>query len=1013
MREYVNKLNVAVGHIHMAMSDRVAQNLRERKIRYPYLPEPETMLAQLQEMNWHGGIPALVGKKRDGTDQLFLYTSSYYLVLYRSSQHDGYSIGHLDSLNLQEHERLSKGALRIQAQGWYLHQELKEIPKGNHNFWDTIYSAWQQLERQSPEDKQEELTHAHEHYLTVLDDLIDVAHQLEQDKNRLNAGLPYKKVEAAGEVRDAPRDIYIFRLADFPQLNEKSMLRIKDVPDLRGRVLELEGLKLTLKFEALVDRRRIPEQGVLEPIVSPLIYQKQREALEMLRAREAKNTALLRVLVDRAYLPYQPDRILQESDDELKKLTPQQFDAFRRALTVPDLLMVLGPPGTGKTRTITEIARYCGFRKQRVLITSGTHKAVDNVLERMPEDLIVIRVGHESNVSEKMRPKMIDAQAQKMQEVLLEHTEQPAYNLARLLSSKDEIDALVRQLTQGQTYLANKEKNLHVLYQQRSNADARVTGPYRQRLDELNATLRLLTEKISHIFERGNYWDSWRANSEERSHIPVMGWLFMLLLNFSISRIQRAQKTLQEKQDEAQVVQQEIASQYAAGQRALLADGEYQYYARDIYQMASACERVWGEMLKAAQQLQAYTAETLPIHPELDPKGSAAIQRYISWFNETREALERKAKLLKDWREELAKPTDQLYPELLRYADVVGATCIGTATAKGLEAMDFDLAIVDEAGQICLHDLLVPLVRAKRAVLVGDHHQLPPFVDSEVQNWLKGRSADGQFLTGVMEEEEVQLIADLLTKSAFEQLFTAQVNRDHFVPFTMQGRMPRMIADFASRHFYANQLGTFNEEKMRHTIDSDPLFRYPLTVIDTSDAPADIRWERSQRTLDTLGETGYTNIAEARLIAALAELYQRRGKEWVVIVPYRAQARLVIQELTKRIEAHDFALEERVATVDSFQGGERKKVIYGFTRSNEHGRIGFLKEVRRLNVAMTRAQQHLVLVGNFSSLVNADDSRFRLIVTDLYKYAQQHSEVLTYASIRSRLRDVLEGKAVR
>jgi len=140
--------------------------------------------------------------------------------------------------------------------------------------------------------------------------------------------------------------------------------------------------------------------------------------MTMLRTREAKNVHLLRILVDHHYLPYQPDRISQNSDEDLKLLTYEQFEAFRRALTVPDILMVLGPPGTGKTRTITEIARHCGLRHQRALITSGTHKAVDNVLERMPPDLIVIRVGHESNVSEKMRPKMIDAQAQKLQEVL-------------------------------------------------------------------------------------------------------------------------------------------------------------------------------------------------------------------------------------------------------------------------------------------------------------------------------------------------------------------------------------------------------------------------------------------------------------------------------------------------------------------------------------------------------------------------------------------------------------------
>ena len=337
------------------------------------------------------------------------------------------------------------------------------------------------------------------------------------------------------------------------------------------------------------------------------------------------------------------------------------------------------------------------------------------------------------------------------------------------------------------------------------------------------------------------------------------------------------------------------------------------------------CEKVWEELVKITEKLQATLAGILPMQLELAPRGSATLQRYLSSFNGMRGLLERKARLLEEWRTELGKPTDQLYPELLRYADVVGATCIGTATARGLEAVDFDLAIVDEAGQICLPDLLVPLVRARRAVLVGDHNQLPPFVDSEVQNWLRNVSTQRQSLAEVMEDEdEVQLMNAILTKSAFENLFTTQADQFHFVRFTMQGRMPRTIADFSSRHFYGNQLGTFSDEKMQHTVDSDPLFRCPLTLIDTSSAPANIRWERPQRTLESLGETGYTNIGEARLIAELAELYQRRGREWVVIVPYRAQARLVIEELEKRIEAHDFSLAERVAT-GPFISGRRKE----------------------------------------------------------------------------------------
>ena len=278
-----------------------------------------------------------------------------------------------------------------------------------------------------------------------------------------------------------------------------------------------------------------------------------------------KQLSLLRVLVDHIYLPFQPARVLQENDDELKKLTPEQFEAFRRALTVPDILMVLGPPGTGKTRTITEIARYCGYKKQRVLVTSGTHKAVDNVLERMPPDLIVIRVGHENNVSERMREKMIDAQAQKLQEVLLENTEKAAYGFGRLLSSKDEIDTLVHETTRGQAYLANKEADLNVLYQQRNASDLRVTGPLRLRCEELNANLQPLMKKVTQLQNRIKVWNWMCTQNEKLRHLPVLGWLFMLMLNYSISRIAKTQQMIQEKNNETSAIQQEMNSQYQAG----------------------------------------------------------------------------------------------------------------------------------------------------------------------------------------------------------------------------------------------------------------------------------------------------------------------------------------------------------------------------------------------------------------------------------------------------------------
>jgi hypothetical protein len=497
----------------------------------------------------------------------------------------------------------------------------------------------------------------------------------------------------------------------------------------------------------------------------------------------------------------------------------------------------------------------------------------------------------------------------------------------------------------------------------------------------------------------------------ERSSLPLFGWIFRARLNRYKDSIEQKKKRIQATQYEIQESQQAQEKVYQAIQQALQADADYQQCEQYVRSLAAECEKTWEIALKIAKILQATTIDLDPQQTSFEVKSAATLQHYLSWYQDSRARLERKARLLQDWREELAKPdTDQLYPELLRYADVIGATCIGTATVKELEDLDFDLAIIDEAGQIGLPDLLVPLVRAKRAVLVGDHNQLPPFVDSEVQTWLRNRSAQMQLASEEFDEEvDTDQIADLVTKSAFEQLFTATTDRDHIVSFTKQGRMPRVIADFSSQHFYNNKLRTFEDDKMRHTLDRDPLFSNHLAVIDTSDAPFNIKWEIAQKRLESLGESGYVNIAEARLIANIAEIYQKAGKEWVVIVPYRAQARRIIQELKKRLD-DDISLEERIATVDSFQGRERNKVIYGFTRSNQDGQIGFLKELRRLNVAMTRAQQQLVLVGNFAMLTQANDARFRHVMASLYSYAAQHGERLSFASAYSRLQEAARGR---
>jgi superfamily I DNA and/or RNA helicase len=126
--------------------------------------------------------------------------------------------------------------------------------------------------------------------------------------------------------------------------------------------------------------------------------------------------------------------------------------------------------------------------------------------------------------------------------------------------------------------------------------------------------------------------------------------------------------------------------------------------------------------------------------------------------------------------------------------------------------------------------------------------------------------------------------------------------------------------------------------------------------------------------------------------------------EWVVIVPYKAQAELIRRRLRRKLTAsQDLNLQERVATVDSFQGGECSRVVYGFTRSNQNGNVGFLRELRRLNVAMTRTQEQLVMVGDAETLTQAQDRPFRETMEALREHVQYQGEWLSAEECQARL----------
>lgn len=303
--------------------------------------------------------------------------------------------------------------------------------------------------------------------------------------------------------------------------------------------------------------------------------------------------------------------------------------------------------------------------------------------------------------------------------------------------------------------------------------------------------------------------------------------------------------------------------------------------------------------------------------------------------------------------------------ELFGEARVIACTLVGSAHHL-LEGMKFGTLFIDEAAQALEAACWIPMKRASRVVLAGDHCQLPPTVKSIAAL----RAGLGKTLMERIAENKPEVVTLL----------------------KIQYRMNDEIMRFSSDWFYGGKVESAPQIKYRSVLDYD----HPITWIDTSneenqitiegeDAPEDSASTASSVSAANqnsdlnfkeqfVGESfGRINKAEAELtLLTLAEYFTKIGKQRVleeridvgIISPYRAQ----VQYLKKLIKKYEFFKPYRrlisVNTVDGFQGQERDVILISLVRSNDEGQIGFLKDLRRMNVAMTRARMKLIILGN-------------------------------------------------
>ena len=305
--------------------------------------------------------------------------------------------------------------------------------------------------------------------------------------------------------------------------------------------------------------------------------------------------------------------------------------------------------------------------------------------------------------------------------------------------------------------------------------------------------------------------------------------------------------------------------------------------------------------------------------------------------------------MLKEARETLdyAKDLEKfIIRDVLNETQVVAATLVGSNT-RVLRDKEFQTVFIDEAAQALEAATYIPILRAHRIVLAGDHFQLPPTVKSyEAQH--KGMEI-----------------------SLFEK---AIKGLDADVMLEIQYRMNEKIMQFSSQEFYQNKLAA-DKTVQHHSLDENGESIYSAAAVDFIDtAGCGFTEEQNMQTLST------ANPEEAKLLLkylnmiveelAILDEVQLIQTSIGIISPYKEQVLLLHSLLFSYEYLAKYKNNISIHTVDGFQGQERDIIAISMVRSNDTGEIGFLGDIRRMNVAMTRAKKKLILMGDSATLAN-------------------------------------------
>jgi ATP-dependent RNA/DNA helicase IGHMBP2 len=300
---------------------------------------------------------------------------------------------------------------------------------------------------------------------------------------------------------------------------------------------------------------------------------------------------------------------------------------------------------------------------------------------------------------------------------------------------------------------------------------------------------------------------------------------------------------------------------------------------------------------------------------------------------------------------EVDKTEQFIIDDLVAKAQVITATLVGS-NHYTIRNVKFTTAVIDEAGQALEPACWIPILKAQKVIMAGDHFQLAPTI--------KSNEAAKKGLSTTLLEKCVELHPEAVTM------------------LDVQYRMNETIMGFSSAEFYTNQLKADPSVANRLLFPTD----LPLTFVDTAGCGFDEKLEGTSSTNPE--EAAFLIKHLTQLTETLNTFYNAENFPTIAVIsPYKEQIRILKELVQSSVPLQLHADKIAVNTIDSFQGQERDIVYISMTRSNTAGEIGFLSDTRRMNVAMTRARKKLVVIGDSSTLANFP------FYNDFIAYAEQ------------------------